>query len=79
MFRFQLVREAVIFDNYRQDDIHHVYCATSLKPRKNTKGLLVLEIGKALYLQYEVTIFCTRFYPPPPPPPPPRVGFRCWT
>ena len=59
----------MIGDNDRQDDMHHVYCATSLQPGTNIEGLLALKFGKALYLQYEVTIFCTRVYPP-------RVGLR---
>ena len=47
-----------------------VDCAALLKTVTKTEVLLVLELRQALYLQYELTIFCTRVYPPP------RVGFR---
>ena len=39
--------------------------SASLKPGTKTEVLIVLELRQALYLQYEVTIFCTRVYPPP--------------
>ena len=44
--------------------------SASLQPGTKSEALLVLELRQALYIQYEITIFCTRVYPPP------RVGFR---
>ena len=58
MVGFQLEREAVIDDNDRQDEMHHIYCYTSLQAGKNLEGLLALNLGQDLYLQYELTIFC---------------------
>ena len=65
MFRFQLDREAVIDDKNRWYEMQCVYCAASLQPGTNIEGLIVPELGQAIYLQYEVTIFCTSVCPPP--------------
>ena len=65
MFRFQLDREAVIDDNSRWDEMQCVDCDASLQPGTNIEVLIVPELGQALYIQYEVTIFCTSVYPPP--------------
>ena len=66
MFRFQLEREAVIDNNDRQDEMHHIYCYTSLQAGTNIEGLIALNLWQDLYLQYELTIFCNRLNPPLP-------------
>ena len=66
MFRFQLEREAVIDNNDRQDEMHHIYCYTSLQAGTNIEGLIALNLWQDLYLQYELTIFCNRLNLPLP-------------